>query len=236
MRVRMSSVARAAAQVGVRRVAPRPMLDPPDRREPAAPAAQLVERQAERDRVQPGTDVDAIEPGPRPIRLEIGVLGDVLGVVRIAQHEHQSANEVRVVRPDRGLERIVVVPRRGGAVDLRRRPNIGRGHGIGCPKQSPTPVASRRWSTTMITFPPGNRDPGMTNPCGGGVETWTVELVPLPPSADGGGPGLDLPIDLGVAVGGQEGGGVGRGHALHRWRRRAAGRGSRSPGSPRPSG
>ena len=164
MRVRASSVARAAAQVRVRRVAPRPLLDPPDRREPAAPAAQLVERQAERDRVQPGTDVDPIEPGPRPIRLEIGVLGDVLGVVRIAQHEHESANEVRVVRPDGGLERIVVVPRRGGAVDLRRRPNIGRGHGIGCPKQSPTPVASRALVDDHDHLPAGQQRSGDDEP------------------------------------------------------------------------
>ena len=49
--------------------------------------------------------------------------------------------ERRVVRPDGRLERLRIALRGGGAIDPRRRRHVGRRHGIGAPKQSPTPVA-----------------------------------------------------------------------------------------------
>ena len=149
-------------QVGVGGVGPRPRLDPADRCQPAPSAAELVERQPQRDRVQPGPDVDAIEPVPRAIGLEIGVLGDVLRVMRIAEDQDQTTHQVRVVRAYGRLEGVLRVPGDGGTICARRRGHIGGGHGIGCPKHAPTPVAPTRWSTTMITWPLGSLDPGIT--------------------------------------------------------------------------
>ena len=121
------------------------------------------------------------------------------------------------MRPDRGLERIRRRPatrRRGRAAPPPS--NIGRGHGIGCPKQSPTPVASRALVDDHDHLPAGQQRSGDDVPVRRGrrdVDASSSTPCRRPPRWR---PGLDLPIDLRVAVSGQEGGGVGRGHALHR--------------------
>ena len=88
----------------------------PWRREPASAAPQLIEREAKRDRVEPRPDVDAVEPVPRSIGLEVRVLGDVLGVVRIADDEDEASDEVRVVRADGLLEGVLGILGGGSAI------------------------------------------------------------------------------------------------------------------------
>ncbi len=149
-------------EVRVRGVVPRLRFDPADRREPATPAAQVVEGEAQGDRVEPGPDVRPVEALPRAVRLEVGLLGDVLGVALVAEDEDEPPDEVRVVGPDGRLEHVRIALRGGGAVRSRRRRHVRRRHGIGCPKQSPTPVAPARWSATMITRPSAWTEPGIT--------------------------------------------------------------------------
>ena len=165
-----SRVEQCGPQVRVGRIAPWTWLDPADRREPATPATAMVEGEAQADRVEPGPDVGAVEPVPRPEGRQVRVLGDVLGIVRVAEDQHQASDERRVVRPDRRLERLRLPVRRGGAIPSRRRRRVRGGHGIGDPKQSPTPVAPTRWSATMITVPSASSEPGITWPCSGGVD------------------------------------------------------------------
>ena len=139
------------------------------------------------------------------------------------------------MRPDGRLEGVLVAPasrRRGPRRAAARR--VGRGHGIGCPKQAPTPVAPTRWSTTMITCPVRqhrSRDDVAVRRRRRDVD---ARARPLPPSA-----ATAVPVSTcqstSVAVRGQERCGLGRGHAFHRARRRAAGPGSRCRDSPRPS-
>ena len=108
--------------------------------------------------------------------------------------------ERRVVRSDRRLERLGVAVPGGGARLSRRRRHVRRGHGIGAPKQSPTPVPPTRWSATMITLPSACNEPGITQPCSGGVSWWTVRRRTLAAIGCDGRPGLDLPVDVGEPV------------------------------------
>ena len=160
-------------QVRVGRVAPRSWLDPGDRREPATSAPEMVERQAQRDRIQPGPDVRAVEPVPGSKCLEVGVLCDVLGVALVPEDEDESPEEVRVVRPNGRLE-VAHAVRRGGAVPAgtggrlggqggTRSPGAVHGrHGIGRSTQAPPPDASTRWSMIMWSRPSSRIEPGTT--------------------------------------------------------------------------
>ena len=69
----------------------------------------MIERTAQRDRIEPRSDIGPVEARPRPVRREVGVLRDVLSILVIAQDQDEPADECRVVGSDGELESVRVV-------------------------------------------------------------------------------------------------------------------------------
>ena len=228
----MPSAAHRSGSIGS---LPGPWLDPADRREPAAAAPQVVERQAQGDRVQPGADVRAVEPVPRAVGLEVCLLRDVLGVALVAEDEDEPPDEVRVVRPDGRLERVRVALRGGGAIARAAAVDVGRRswHRV------PEAVADAGRAVALV----GDHDHGPV-----GLDR-ARDRRSRAPAVSPGGPSIELPLPpSGASIvpvstcqstsvkpcAARKACGLAAGSCTPCARRPAAGPGSGCPGRPRP--